>query len=297
MKYDGHTCMKTIMALAAICLIFQGCSMLRKTENPSAVINKQTNTVETQSPQQTVGAIDRVPYGEWTVANVGGVAVTGEDRPYVIFDTTAVNPFEMKLYANNGCNILNGRISVTPGGKIGRVSDFLSTMKYCAYAKYELGMTMALNSMSHFKIEKIGNDYLLYLKNSSDSTTMVMRKSDISFLNGAWRVSELDGQTIPADAEMQMVIDLPELKVHGNTGCNILNGAIFIDPDKQNSIQFSNLATTRMACPDMEREQKFHVALEQVETAIPGNDSNTALLKDEQGQVMMQLVRLNLSKP
>ena len=52
-----------------------------------------------------------------------------------------------------------------------------------------------------------------------------------------------------------------------------------------------------MACPDMEREQKFLVALEQVETAIPGNDSNTALLKDEQGQVMMQLVRLNLSKP
>ena len=102
MKYDGHTCMKTIMASAAICIIFQGCSMLKKAENPSAMVNKQTNTVETQSPQQTVGAIDRVLYGEWTVANVGGVAVTGEDRPYVIFDTTAVNPFEMKLYANNG---------------------------------------------------------------------------------------------------------------------------------------------------------------------------------------------------
>lgn len=134
------------------------------------------------------------------------------------------------------------------------------------------------------------------LKNASDSTTMTMRKSDLTFLNGAWRVSVLDGKNIPADAEMQMVIDLPELKVHGNTGCNILNGSIFVDPAKQNSLQFSNLATTRMACPDMEREQKFLVALEQVETAIPGKDKNTALLKDDQGQVMMQLTRLNLPK-
>ena len=53
MKYDGHTCMKTIMASAAICIIFQGCSMLKKAENPSAMVNKQTNTVETQSPKRT----------------------------------------------------------------------------------------------------------------------------------------------------------------------------------------------------------------------------------------------------
>ncbi len=150
--------------------------------------------------------------------------------------------------------------------------------------------------MAHFKIEKISNDYILYLKNASDSTTMTMRKSDLTFLNGAWRVSVLDGKNIPADAEMQMVIDLPELKVHGNTGCNILNGSIFVDPAKQNSLQFSNLATTRMACPDMEREQKFLVVLEQVETAIPGKDKDTALLKDDHGQVMMQLTRLNLPK-
>lgn len=285
-----------ILTGAALCLLAQGCSIFKKTETPAATINRQTDVVETKTPEQTVAAIDRVLYGEWTIANVGGMEVTGEERPYLIFDTTAVNPFEMKLYVNDGCNYLNGRVAVTPKGDIRPVNDFLSTMRYCADAKYELGIGTALNSMAHFKIEKISNDYILYLKNASDSTTMTMRKSDLTFLNGAWRVSVLDGKNIPADAEMQMVIDLPELKVHGNTGCNILNGSIFVDPAKQNSLQFSNLATTRMACPGMEREQKFLVVLEQVETAIPGKDKDTALLKDDHGQVMMQLTRLNLPK-
>ncbi len=258
-----------ILAGAALCLLAQGCSVFKKTETPAATINRQTDVVETKTPEQTVAAIDRVLYGEWTIANVGGMEVTGEERPYLIFDTTAVNPFEMKLYVNDGCNYLNGRVAVTPKGDIRPVNDFLSTMRYCADAKYELGIGTALNSMAHFKIEKISNDYILYLKNASDSTSMTMRKSDLTFLNGAWRVSVLDGKNIPADAEMQMVIDLPELKVHGNTGCNILNGSIFVDPAKQNSLQFSNLATTRMACPDMEREQKFLVVLEQVENGHP----------------------------
>lgn len=281
-----------ITAASLLAIMASGCSLF--TTKPTVSVNKTTGAVVVSSPTQTVAAIDKVLYGEWTVANVNGTAVTGDERPYVVFDTTSVNPFQLKVYADNGCNVLNGELAVTPGGEMRKVSDFLSTMKYCADAPYEIGINMAFDAVASFNVEKIGNDYLMYMKNASGTTLMVLRKCDITFINGAWTVTRLGNQEISEDKDMKLVIDIPELKVHGNTGCNILNGNIFVDPDKQNSLQFKDLATTRMMCPDIENEQRFLVALEQVETAVPGADGTTAQLKDAQGQVLIVLKRLNL---
>lgn len=279
-------------AAPLLALTLAGCSLFAPKTTPT--INTATNEVETATPEETEAAINAVLYGEWTVADVGGTAVTGDDRPYVIFDTTSVNPFKLKIYANNGCNTLNGDMAVTPGGEMQKASDFLSTMMFCADAPYELGINMAFETVRKFAIEKIGQDYLLYMKNASGNNVMILRKSDISFLNGAWAVSRIHSEAVPDSAGIKMVIDIPELRVHGNTGCNILNGSLFLDPDKQNSIQFVDLATTRMACPDGEREQRFLVALEEVETVIPGKDDSTAILKDSQGAEVLQLTRLKL---
>ena len=283
---------KIITAASLLAILASGCSLF--TTKPTVSVNKTTGAVVVSSPTQTVAAIDKVLYGEWTVANVNGTAVTGDERPYVVFDTTSVNPFQLKVYADNGCNVLNGELAVTPGGEMRKVSDFLSTMKYCADAPYEIGINMAFDAVASFNVEKIGNDYLMYMKNASGTTLMVLRKCDITFINGAWTVTRLGNQEISEDKDMKLVFDIPELKVHGNTGCNILNGNIFVDPDKQNSLQFKDLATTRMMCPDIENEQRFLVALEQVETAVPGADGTTAQLKDAQGQVLIVLKRLNL---
>lgn len=271
------------------------CSLLRKQTTP-VTVNPTDNQVETESPKQTEAAISKVLYGEWTVFDVNGTTVTGDNRPYVIFDTTAVNPFIVQVYANNGCNILNGTLAVTPGGEMGKTGEFLSTMKLCPDAPYEMGMAMAFETVQTYKIEKIGQDYLLYMKNQAGENTMVLRKSDISFINGAWSVVRIGDKTLSPDDGVQMVIDVPELRVHGNTGCNILNGDLFLDPDKQNSLQFKNLATTRMMCQNPETEQAFLVALEQVETAVPGKEDTTAQLKDAAGNVLLDLKRLDLKQ-
>ena len=283
-----------LIATAALAITATGCSIL--SPKPTVSTDKSTGNVKTATPTETVAAIDKILYGEWTVANVNGTAVPSDDRPYVVFDTTSVNPFQLRVYADNGCNTLNGDMAVTPGGDMRKVSDFLSTMKYCADAPYEIGINMAFETVTSFNIEKIGNDYLLYMKNSAGKPLMILRKSDISFINGAWQVTGLGNESISEESGMKLVIDVPELKVHGNTGCNILNGSIFVDPDKQNSLQFKNLATTRMMCPDIENEQKFLVALEQVETVVPGADASTALLKDAHGQTLITLKRLDLKQ-
>ena len=279
---------------AAIVLATAGCSMLKP--RPSVNIDKKTGTVATNTAINTVGAIDKILYGEWSVSNVAGAQVTGDTRPYVVFDTTMVNPFLLKVYANNGCNTLNGEIAVTPGGEMHKANNFLSTLEYCPDAPYAIGISMAFESVAKYKIDKVGRDYLLYMNNSAGKSLMVLRKCDISFINGAWAVTRIGEEAIPANKGIQFVIDVPELKIHGNTGCNILNGNIFIDPDKQNSIQFRDLATTRMACPDMTTEQALLVALEQVETAAPGLTATQALLKDAQGKTLLTLSRLDLKQ-
>lgn len=283
-----------VLAAAALA----GCSTMSKVTGvftkKTAPVVASSGEVMTETPEETELAINGVLYGEWTVAQVGEQTVSGDDRPYVIFDTTAVNPFVLKVYANNGCNVLNGQMAVTPHGEMKPVADFLSTMKFCADAPYEMGINLAFAQVNSFNIEKIAQDYLLYMKDKSGNPLLILRKSDISFINGAWSVVRIENQEVADSAGIQMVIDVPEMRVHGNTGCNILNGSLFIDPDKQNSIQFVKLATTRMMCEDAEREQHFLVALEQVETVVPADKDNEAILKDSQGQPLIWLKRLDL---
>lgn len=261
--------------------------------NSRQVAVTTTGQVKTETTSQTEGAIEHVLYGQWIASNVGGAAVTGDNRPYMVFDKSSSNPFIVNCYAFDGCNVLNGSFAVTPGGQMSRTSDFLSTMKMCHDAEYEIGFTMAVNTVHSYAIEQVGRDYLLYIKNEQGATTMTLRKSDLGFANGAWKVVTLNGVQVPSDSEMQMVIDIPELKLHGNAGCNTMNGSISINPDKQNSLEFKDVATTRMTCPQIGLEQQFLSALSQVTSVELAKDGDL-LLQDASGHTLVQLKKLTL---
>lgn len=277
---------KSIIITAAAVLFLCSC-------NSRKVAVTTTGQVKTETATQTEGAIQKVLYGQWIATNINGTAVTGNDRPYMVFDESSTNPFIVNLYAYDGCNILNGALAVTPGGQMSRTSEFLSTMKMCPDAQYEIGFTMALNTVSKYSIEQVGRDYLLYIKNAQGNTTMTLRKSDLGFANGAWQVTKLNGTAVPPDVEMQMVIDIPEQKLHGNAGCNTMNGSIYMNPDIQNSLEFKNIATTRMTCPQIALEQQLLTALAQVTTVQLGKDGSLMLV-DANGHTLVTLTKLNL---
>jgi hypothetical protein len=277
---------KSIIITAAAVLFLCSC-------NSRKVAVTTTGQVKTETATQTEGAIQKVLYGQWIATNINGTAVTGNDRPYMVFDESSTNPFIVNLYAYDGCNILNGALAVTPGGQMSRTSEFLSTMKMCPDAQYEIGFTMALNTVSKYSIEQVGRDYLLYIKNAQGNTTMTLRKSDLGFANGAWQVTKLNGTAVPTDVEMQMVIDIPEQKLHGNAGCNTMNGSIYMNPDKQNSLEFKNIATTRMTCPQIALEQQLLTALAQVTTVQLGKDGSL-MLDDANCHALVTLTKLNL---
>ena len=61
-----------------------------------------------------------------------------------------------------------------------------------------------------------------------------------------------------------IVIDVARKHLSGNAGCNRMNGNIEYTDAQKNIIKFPQVATTRMACPDMQAEQEFLEALNKV---------------------------------
>ena len=71
-----------------------------------------------------------------------------------------------------------------------------------------------------------------------------------------WELSVLDGKQVAGN--QPIYIELTEDgKVSGFIGCNRLNGSYTIENETQ--IKFSQLGTTRMACPEMEMELEKEV--------------------------------------
>ena len=110
------------------------------------------------------------------------------------------------------------------------------------------------------------------------------------FLNGAWQVSAIEEDPIN-DPEMRIVIDVEEMKIHGNTGCNLFNGKIDIDMETANTIAFHDIVTTRMACENPENQTRLIVALEDAAHAKPV-DENTVVLLNLLNQPVLTLKRL-----
>lgn len=225
--------------------------------------------------------------GEWTIQSVRGNAVTGEERPYVTFDLAA-----KRFYGNNGCNYINGDLTVEPNSSV-KLSNMISTMKMCQDDQYQYLINLALDEVTSYSARRDRHEILLDLKDSTGRTILVLRRHNMDFLNGAWKVTELNGTKLVQEDDATMTFDTTDLKIHGTTGCNIFNGELFIDPDKTTSLQVLKLATTRMACPPDSRETEFLLALESVETAKADSD-NEVTLYDTEGKPLFKLVKVDL---
>lgn len=86
-----------------------------------------------------------------------------------------------------------------------------------------------------------------------------------SDLEGSWKIAELNG--VPKDlVETRQAIQFDTLRklVSGNAGCNRMTGTIDYNDSQKHIIKFSKIATTRMACPDMDRETEFLEVLSKI---------------------------------
>lgn len=95
-----------------------------------------------------------------------------------------------------------------------------------------------------------------------------------SDLNGEWNIVELNGNALDAgDTHPFIVFDMDRKIVSGNAGCNRMTGQIEFSDAQKNIIKFPQIATTRMACPDMKGEQELLQALNKVVRFAPENNA------------------------
>lgn len=264
------------------------CSLLDNitSKTPKTPVAEQT-AVPSVAPVQESPTSLKPLEGEWSIIEVLGqeVVVNGENHPKLTL--TPKGDGMLEVIGFNGCNYLNGVWNIR-GNHIIPAGELISSLRACHDAPYEFSVNQALGQAENYTVTDASN---MTLKSVSGKEVMKLRKRGLAFLNGAWKVTSIDGE--PVTAKIYMVLDIDEKKVHGNAGCNLMNGEIVVNLDKGDGIEFRNLVTTRMSCPDMAAERQFLLAMENVATVDKGDNEDTAALLDSSAKPVVTLVRLS----
>ncbi|AMN47411.1 hypothetical protein ACG33_09940 [Steroidobacter denitrificans] len=90
-----------------------------------------------------------------------------------------------------------------------------------------------------------------------------------------WKLVELNGRPVPAlKREPYFILKIEDGRVNGFGGCNGFTGTYELD-EAASRIRFGHLASTMMACPDMELETAFHEVLRSMDNYSLDGDSLT----------------------
>ena len=205
--------------------------------------------------------------GEWNIIEVNGSKVAPDESknlPFIVFDTATG-----RLSGNSGCNRMMGSFDVNAKPGSIDLKGMASTRMMCPDMTTENNVLNALRQVTAYK--KAGKNKM-YLCNASNRPVVILEKkvSDVklSVLSGEWKIKEVNGEALPSGMEKQpsLAFDVKKKTIHGNAGCNLINGGYETNADNAKSISFPGVATTMMACPDMEIEGKILKALNEVKS-------------------------------
>lgn len=251
-------------------------------------VNIENVTADVDQPMREVAVTDPAKqlYGEWDIVMMRKKKVYTLERAYLYLDFAGGN----KVYGNNGCNTINGTFQLS-GDNI-KFNDFISTTHSCNNITSEKTIMNTLSDVRHFKLETQYNAQYLSLMNSKSTVLMVLKRHNLDAMNGPWLVKEIDSENV-SDLNMRLVIDAQMQTIHGDTGCNIINGIITLDPEKDMAIQFEDLRSTDHDCETIDRETALLLALENTVSCKRINPYEMALL-DNKGAIVIVLQHIDL---
>ena len=275
----------TVITFSTLLISASSCSLFKKsTTTDDGFASYEPASTDSVSSSSAPIVLDKKSLdGEWTIINAYGTKVNFYTMPYLTFDSE-----NNRIYGNNGCNYINGGFSVEENGSL-KFGNMITTLAECNN-KTEAQISKAIGNTTSFTITKEKGIQMLVLRDKKHNPIMTLRNHNLSLLNGTWTVTEIDGNAID-DENIRLVIDIPEGKLHGNSGCNLINGSISLDPKKKNAIQFSQIISTRKACPNMATETALLVALEEAEH-FKAESSETIELLDNNRKCVLILKRI-----
>jgi len=253
--------------------------------------DKRTVSVESVAPEQpmreiTVTDAPTQLYGEWDMTTIRKKTVLTMDRAYLYLDFAGGN----KVYGNTGCNTLNGKFTLQD--KEITFHDLTTTGRDCRNITSERTIIKALTEVKAYSLMTQYNAQYLHLLDGKGRVVMVLKRHNLDALNGAWLVKEINSTNV-SHHQARVVIDADLQTIHGNTGCNIINGVITLDPSKDMAIQFEDLHSTEHRCDDIHIETALLLALEQTVMCKRVNSNEMALL-DKRGSIVVVLQRIDL---
>ena len=243
---------------------------------------------DVEQPMREVAITDPAKqlYGEWDIVTLRKKKVYTLERAYLYLDFAGGN----KVYGNNGCNTINGKFQLS--GNNLKFEDFISSGESCRNVTNEKTIMHALADVRRFTLETQYNAQYMNLMNSKGVVIMVLKRHNLDALNGAWLIKELNSEKVD-ELNMRVVIDAVMQTIHGDTGCNIINGIITLDPTKDMAIQFEDMHSTENECEQIDYETALLLALETTESCKRINQQEMALL-DNKGKIVIMLERINL---
>ena len=243
---------------------------------------------DVEQPMREVAITDPAKqlYGEWDIVTLRKKKVYTLERAYLYLDFAGGN----KVYGNNGCNTINGRFQLS--GNNLKFEDFISSGESCRNVTNEKTIMHALADVRRFTLETQYNAQYMNLMNSKGVVIMVLKRHNLDALNGAWLIKELNSEKVD-ELNMRVVIDAVMQTIHGDTGCNIINGIITLDPTKDMAIQFEDMHSSENECEQIDYETALLLALETTESCKRINQQEMALL-DNKGKIVIMLERINL---
>ena len=258
----------------------------KKYNKKTVNVEKVTANVDQPMREITITNPSQQLYGEWDIMTMRKKKVYTMERAYLYLDFAGGN----KVYGNNGCNTINGTFQLK-GNEL-MFSDFISTERSCHNVTNEKTIMHNLADVRRYTLTTQYNAQYLNLMNSKGTVIMVLKRHNLDAMNGVWLVKEINSENI-SDMNMRVVIDAVEQTIHGDTGCNIINGIITLDPTKDMAIQFEDLHSTEHDCEDIDSETALLLALETTESCKRINQNEMALL-DHKGTIVLVLQRIKL---
>lgn len=224
---------------------------------------------ETSTEVRKVPSIPREEFGgTWIVKTAGRHEVIGDEPVELTFDLT-----NDRIYGNDGCNVINGSFTLGDENAL-QFGSLISTTKACRPEVTDQAVLRAIDRTRSYK-RTDDRDLSIKLCDRRGRTVMTLVKRMAYLLNGPWKVTAINN-TLITGKQPTIVIDIPEAKISGFTGCNRLFGHIALD-DTPYGITFGQIASTRKACPDTETEPALLSALDRVTGFYPIDNNHIVL--------------------
>ncbi|MEZ4809671.1 MAG: META domain-containing protein [Allomuricauda sp.] len=267
--------MKKYIVLISAILLFSNCIEKKKAEGTEVEKTESTTPVKDTVPVKSLEPIALAPDGSY-------------------FKATGTEPFwGLKLYDDRVQLSMMEDTLLTPASQPIRVRDSNISMYRIQTEATQMDIIIAYkectNAMSG---EKSPYTVTIAYKKTGEEETKAFEGCGAYItdyrLHDIWVLEEMNGKTVSkADFNGKdvpnMEININTNRVSGFSGCNRMTGSLFFEKDV---LRFTNMATTRMACPNLNAETEFLKTLQSV-TSYKMRDSSLYLSNNDQENTLV----------